>query len=243
MDLDHVPHALAADDELDQSELTAQFRSTAFNNENSQREYRALSYKEIPLSTMKDIYDQKSTPQAISLLRQRTRIRLADLEYKEAWRDPNLAWDLSSHYLDFILCVSNGVGFDALLPNKVNDLQFNFDLDLHQPHRQFASKHANMGLDGTHRMLYIGRVRGKDLGWLILAPNDYFHETPAAMLSNDSKLKGSSVMSAQHYWMIVICLAHFIAKTFSNGNIYCSKEYPNLERFPRQNVEDSTNLL
>jgi len=236
-----VPDALAVDDHLDQHALTDLLRESAFTNQASKAAYKALPYQEVSLNTMKRIYEEQNSRWGYSLLRKRTKINVGDLRYPQ--NDPMLAFDLRTHFLDFMLCVSNDVGFDALLPNLINDLNFHFDLDLHQPHRQFSFKHAEIGLDGSNRMLYIGRVRGKDLAWLIMAPNSYFHETPAAMLASHANPLKSSALPVNHYWMMVMCFAHFYAKTFPTGAVYCSDSYPDLTIHAGDHVNGVTNIL
>ena len=44
----------------------------------------------------------------------------------------DLAWTMDRHYLDLLICVGNGLGLGAILPNVQVDHTFEMTLDLKQ---------------------------------------------------------------------------------------------------------------
>jgi len=159
--------------------------------------------------------------------------------YKSA--SPDLAWDMSKDFLDFLLVVSAKIGFDAILPNISNDPNFVFHLDLHQPARIFKSKHANVGFSLERCMLYIGTSRGKDNIWMAMAPDEFFDTSGSHRDAFPSS--GPSCLLGRHYWMLVMYLAHVITTAVPAREVYCTDTYPDLSDNPRSNVEATTNLL
>lgn len=236
--LDAVADALAADDGLDQGVINSSLEGS--DDDRAQRKFDDLPFRHVSLKELKDIYESRNARKALNLLRMRTEIALdPDMTYNTD--DPSLAWNVPNHYLDFLLVVSDNIGFDAILPNVPNDPNFVFNLDLHQPTRTFKSKHANVGFSLDRCMLYIGKSRGKDNVWLAMAPEQFF--------SGDGSYRdvhpnnGPTSLAPKHYWMMVMFLAHVIDESLPGQGIYCSEKYPDIHNTPRQNVEGCTNLL
>lgn len=233
--------ALSADDGLDQRVINGALTEGAYDSETQRQKFKDVPFRRVRLSELRANFEGNKTRRALNLMSMRTEIKIDD-EYLHKHDNPNLAWDMSKHYLDFLLVQSASIGFHAILPRVANDLTFIFHLDLHQPCRTFTSKYVDLDFSPDRRLLYIGRSRGKDEVWLAMAPAEYFLKDQALprharMAVLPTSLEGS------HYWMLVMLFAYFLNRKFPGGSIYCTVPYPDLESNPRQNVAASTNIL
>lgn len=240
IDLNHVPPDLSADDGLDQRVINAVLDEGAYDAESQRQKYRDTPFRRVKLSELRHNYERRQTRRALRLMAIRTEIEIDD-EYMYQNDSPDLAWDMSKHYLDFLLVKGSDIGFHAILPNNANDLNFIFHMDLHQPGRTFKSKHAELDFTPDGRLLYIGRSRGKDEVWLAMAPLEYF---------NTTREHGESInpspqqcLAGKHYWMIVMLFAYLHDTAFPGKAIYCTDPYPDLDNEPRLHVTESTNIL
>lgn len=241
MDLNVVQDELAADDGLDQRVINSILDEDAYDEHTQRQRYKDTTFKRVKLSVFRDIFDKKQAHKSFQLMRQRTEIILDDdFTYKS--NNTHLAWDLSQHFLDFLLVVSAKVGFHAILPNTPNDHHFVFDLDLHQPSRVFKAKHADLGFSSERRLLFIGKSRGKDEVWLAMAPLDFFVDDPDRPL-NPTKAVESSCLTGPHYWMLVMYFAFLLHRIFPQKSVFCSNPYPNIDVDPRLRVQIATNVL
>lgn len=243
MELDRVPDDLAADDGLAQAAVNGVLNDTSYQTHMNMNGYKQVPFKRVPLSRYRDIFEGGMAKEAFNLMRQRVEIELdADMVHEPS--NPNLAWDLSKHYLDFLLVVADKCGFGAILPSVENDHHFVFDLDLHQPARPFRMKHGSIGFSIARSMLYIGRSRGKDEVWLAMAPHSYFlpeleRHTPDEVVkrSEPTNLRGP------HYWMIVMYLAYVFNEALPHRPIFCHVPYPAISDKPAREVKLSTSIL
>lgn len=185
---------------------------------------------------------------AFKLLRSRSEI-FVDNKFSYDAHDRDIAYDASRHFLDFLMVLSGRIGFDAFLPNSLNDMTFIFNLDLHQPQRLLNMKHSDLGFTIDRNALFIGRSRGKDMVYLVMAPNSFINEDEPdpddSEIPTPSPTKGRvrTNMAGQHYFMIVMFMAYVFQKHCPNRNVYCHVPYPDLGRNAWRNVRESTNIL
>lgn len=185
---------------------------------------------------------------AFKLLRSRTEIYIDD-DFAYDPHDRRLAYDASEHHLDFLMVLSSRIGFDAFLPNSANDITFTFNLDLHQPQRSLKMKHCDLGFRVDRNALYIGRSRGKDMVYLLMAPNSFIDEDErdddAADLAEDvrPRRRKPSNMLGRHYFMMVIYMAFIFQKHFPRQDVYCHDQYPDIDHQPYKHIRDATNIL
>lgn len=202
------------------------------------------------MSRLRRAYERGIVKPAFDLLRKRTEIYI-DADYK---RDPfseDLAYDLTSHYLDFMLVMGKSIGFDAIMPNTASDLLFVFNLDLHQPHRMLKTKHADLGFSLTGRVLYMGRSRGKDTVWLVMVPNTFLAAQDDGFSDDEDEDEPSRTelpsdktnMEGKHYFMMVMFIAFVFQKYLPNRSVCCYEMYPDLSVNAFRNVKAATNLL
>jgi hypothetical protein len=69
------------------------------------------------LEFYKQMYDNQDSCRAISLLDRRAEINFRNSPFITPCHDPDLAWMPHDHFLDMMICVGDGLGLGALLPN------------------------------------------------------------------------------------------------------------------------------
>ncbi|THG95826.1 hypothetical protein EW026_g5892 [Hermanssonia centrifuga] len=112
----------------------------------------------------------------------------------------DIAWNLSTSFLDLCVCVPRAIGLHALIPpSHVVDIHYAFEIAFSSPHKEYKSRYALLGFDPTGVMLSIGTLRSEEV-WLVLATKDTYHPTPEFP-------PGSSRMSATFYHMVLMFLA------------------------------------
>lgn len=247
--LGDVPDTLRADDAAFQPLIDDSLRETAGDPNRLSTRYEDLPVSRTPLSRYKNIMDGDQLNAAFKLLRARNEIFI-DEEYTYDPQDRRLAYDASEHHLDFLMVLSDRIGFDACLPNSANDITFTFNLDLHQPHRSLNMKHCDLGFPLNRNALYIGRSRGKDMIYLLMAPNTFINDDelddPEDDMSADApppRRRVPSNLSGRHYFMLVMYMAFIFQKHFPRRDVYCHTRYPDIDHQPYRHVRDVTNIL
>lgn len=244
--LGDVPDELRADDGVQQHIVLDALRDAAGDIDVNGPRYEDLPVEQVPLSKLQDIMENGRTNNALKLLQQRTEI-VIDEGFKYSAHSSELAYSLAQHHLDFLMVLSDGIGFDACLPNARNDLTFVFHLDLHQPHRALPMKHVDLGFPVRRNALYIGRSRGKDMVYLLMAPNTFISQDevdPDDIIDPSppaSKLPTN--MTGKHYFMLVMFMAMIFQKHFPDLDVYCHEPYPNIDENAWRNVRNTTNIL
>lgn len=246
--LQEVPDALRTDDAALQPIILDSLRDSAGDPLNSGTRYEDLPVRQVPLSKYKLHMETDNTPAAFKSFHSRSEIFI-DEEFSYDPHDRDLGYRATEHHLDFLMVLSSRIGFDAFLPNSPNDITFIFDLDLHQPHRALPMKHSDLGFPVDHNALFIGRSRGKDMIFLIMAPNSFINEIdPTDDVADDdvpsaAQSRSQTNMSGRHYFILVMYMAFVFHKHFPRRDIYCHERYPDLDLHPWRNVRNSTNLL
>lgn len=244
--LGEVPDELSADDAALQEHIIDSVRNSAGDPDRHAIQYEDLPLKKVYLSSLKEYMEKGWHQSAFRMLHSKSEI-LIDDAYKFDPHGQKVTFDTSEHHLDFLMVLSDRIGFDAFLPNSPNDLTFVFNLDLHQPQRPLKLKHTDLGFPVNGTALYIGRSRGKDLIYLIMAPNTFINQDDLDD-SDDEELLPSkgplhTPMSGKHYWMMVMFLAFVFQKHFPSRDVYCHTPYPDLDVKAYKHVRSATNIL
>jgi len=108
------------------------------------------------LKHLKRIYDQQNAALGLAMLSKRTEVTFLNSQYVTKNTDPDLAWMPDHQYLDLMICVGNGLGLGALLPNLQVHHNYELKFDLRQPFRMFSAKFSKLGFDPMGSMLWIG---------------------------------------------------------------------------------------
>lgn len=238
---------MRAADAAQQHVILDTIRDAAGDNAQDTIRYEDLPLKKVLLSKLRQSFVSHNTDAAINLLRERWEVDF-DVDYRYCPHDPNLAYSFTGHYLDFLLIMSSGRGFAAFVPPQPNDMTFVFHLDLHQPHRALKMKHVDLGFPVNRNALFIGRSRGKDQCYIMMAPNAFINHPPAddpLTYDDPPPTKGPvrTNLTGRHYFMLVMYMAHIYQAHFPDSSVYCTDRYPNVDEHAWRNVHNVTNIL
>jgi hypothetical protein len=224
-DVAATPSHLDAEDGLDQSvALQAACLRNALQQDEADR-FHSRTRKRRPLSYFADVYAKKDGFRALRTLTQRTEINFEDSEYVTRHTDESLAWAVETHFLDLQICVGDGLGLAAMLPNVGTHHALEFRLELRHRTRRFQAKYAKLGFDPTNSMLWIGRSSSGEDAWLAWVPselNDGDDEDVAV-----GSGKEDTMLQEKHYRMTVMFFATMLQR-IGHRDIIVNNEYPSL---------------
>lgn len=237
-DVAAVPSGLDAEDGLAQNvALEAACLQHPFLQDEGERFHNQYR-KRRPLSFFADVYNTKDDERARGTLTQRTEIILDGSEYVTDHADPSLAWSVDSHYLDLQICVGDGLGLAAMLPNIGTHHALEFRLELKHRTRRFQAKYAKLGFEPTNCMLWIGRSSVGEDAWLAWIPqNDIWNNDDHVGLGSG---KEDTTLTAKQYRMTTMFLATML-ENIGLRDIFVLDKYPDLEN--ETDVTFATNLL
>ncbi|KAG0698953.1 hypothetical protein DFH29DRAFT_1002413 [Suillus ampliporus] len=240
-DLADVPSSVEAEDALPQCDV---FESLFVRQDGPQpatRTWEQTKVQSVSLSTLARTFKKDDKATAINLLHRRSVLRLDDDLYYDNDNEM-LAWDGSQHFLDFFLVVGGSVGLHALLPNKLVDHTFSIALNLCLPTRLFRPKFGKLGFDPTGCMMALGKGPSSEL-WLAFCPRENLEDLDCA---NDVPLlserkHGDTRLSASHFRMVVMFLAHALSKNPSLP-IYVMHPYGTDDDLSEWRIKDVSNI-
>lgn len=181
--------------------------------------YESLPLRTVNLSDLERNYTKQRTSAACSMLSHRTRI-LIDPHLMVQPAEDQLVWSSERSAIDFMLCVGDRIGFDAVIPMETNRL-WTVCISLRSPYRDFKCKYGCLGFDPAGRMLHLGQRDGEDI-WLGMLPQSfldgYDEDLPAAYSSGDTR------MTARHYRQIVMVIA-LVLHRMQRRAFYCHNIY------------------
>jgi hypothetical protein len=178
-----------------------------------------------PLAYFQQMYEHKQIYQALSLLSKRTEVDFRGSPHVTTNDDEDLAWNMDRHFLDLMICVGNGLGLGALLPNLQVHHNYEMTLELKQPFRSFSAKFAKLGFDPQGSMQWIGRSPASEDVWLAWVPRaslvEGCEDVPVGSCSGNTQLK------TRHYRMSVMFLSKML-RDIGAQDILVWDEYPSL---------------
>lgn len=207
VDVDHIASALEADDPVTQEELLRAIFQANVIPEAERDSFERLKPVSLRLSRLRDAFKKKQYMQAIQFLDSRTKIKV-DSDLQVDPEDDLLLWSLRDHRLDYLLTVSSSIGLWAATPRTGSDHNFTFNMDFHQPYRNFKGKYGKLGFDPKGRMLYIGTSKNDEV-WLAMAPWTFLDGMADDIAPGH--VTGDTRMSGPHYRMIVMFFAYVLA--------------------------------
>ncbi|KAM6490423.1 hypothetical protein JOM56_014096 [Amanita muscaria] len=244
-DVAHAPAHLEAEDQPHQNiTLTAALCADAAAELQMER-FRRQTKRTVKLDELAMIYRRSDERKALTLLTHRHEISLADSAYVTEHDEEMLAWDVKSHFLDLMICVGNGLGLAAVIPNIGIHHAIEFPLDLHHRTRHFNAKYAKLGFDPKKCMMWIGRSTSGEDAWLAWVPNE--NTGPVAQDVAPSSGKEDTVMSEKHYRIAVMFISCML-KTINYRGITVTTPYPDVTDDPEFNfattaIEPSRRIL
>jgi hypothetical protein len=203
------------------------FQAAVFNADLDQDEednFDCQPKRRRKLEYYKHMYEHQERIHAISSLDRRAEIDFRNSPFVTPSSDPNIAWMPQDHFLDLMVCVSDGLGLGALLPNLTVHHNYEMTVDLSQPYRTFSSKFATLGFDPTGSMHFIGRSPASEDVWMAWAPRIQTHgdETPVG------ESKGSTAMSTHRFRICFMFLVTMLQEIGARGVLVLSR-YPNVD--------------
>ncbi|KAM6490943.1 hypothetical protein JOM56_013563 [Amanita muscaria] len=224
-DVAHAPAHLEAEDQPHQNiTLTAALCADAAAELQMER-FRRQTKRTVKLDELATLYQRSDERKALPLLTHRHEISLEDSAYVTENDEAMLAWDVKSHFLDLMICVGNGLGLAAVIPNIGIHHAIEFPLDLHHRTRHFNAKYAKLGFDPKKCMMWIGRSTSGEDAWLAWVPNE--NTGPVAQDVAPSSGKEDTVMSEQHYRIAVMFISCML-KTINYRGITVTTQYPDV---------------
>lgn len=237
-DVAATPSHMRVEDPMDQSvTLAAACLDQAFQRDEAER-FHNQSTKRKALVYFADLYNRKDSYTAMRMLTHRTQISLDGSEFVTRHDDEALAWEVESHFLDLHICVGDGLGLAAMLPNIGVHHAIEFRLELQYRMRRFQAKYAKLGFDPTNSMLWIGRSALGEDAWIAWVPTN-------ALDASDEDIglgsgKEDTTLSQKHYRMTVMFLAAMLCR-IGHRDIIVPTQYPNVT--DDDEYEHATNLM
>jgi hypothetical protein len=224
-DVAATPGHLETEDGLPQSvALQAACLQTILQQDETER-FHSQVKKRRPLSYFADLYSKKDSERAMMSLSQRTEINLEGSGYVVDHREESLAWEVQSHYLDLQICVGDGLGLAAMLPNVGTHHALEFRMELRYRTRRFQAKYAKLGFDPTNSMLWIGRSSSGEDTWLAWVPNRHDDDDNEGTVTGTGK--EDTILPEKQYRLTVMFLAEMLRR-IGHRDIIVTNRYPNL---------------
>jgi hypothetical protein len=219
-----APDNLLSDDAPSQDHI---FQAAVFNADLDQDEedhFESQPKRRRKLEYYKHMYDRQERIHAISSLDRRAEIDFRNSPFVTPTSDPDMAWMPQDHFLDLMVCVGDGLGLGALLPNLQVHHNYEMTIDLSQPYRTFSSKFAMLGFDPTGCMHFIGRSPASEDVWIAWVPRIQTQrdETPVG------ESKGCTAMSTHRFRVSFMFLVTMLQEIGARGVLVLSP-YPNVD--------------
>jgi hypothetical protein len=193
--------------------------------ERDRNAYYEQPVQRIRLSSLANMHNRSHTTSALALLSKRLNITIDD-KYTVTSNNKNLSWNADQNFIDFFTCVSSCIGLDACIPNQISVHNYEFQLNLRQPIRNFRSKYAQLGFDPVASILWIGRSPTAEDVWFALAPTKCL-EIDSAIVPPGT-CTGSTQLKPFHYRVLVFFIITMLKAARFEG-LYVHSGYPDLE--------------
>jgi hypothetical protein len=169
--------------------------------------YRKLSRVNVSLRDLQDTYNRGDSTRALARLHYVCTLTGVD-EFVVPNDDPNYCFTAPKSFLDYIMVVGSSPGLGVFIPNVHARLDFQVQLDVKNPLKQFRARYGTLGFNPTGSMLCIGSTPTEDM-WIGLAPDTYFDRTLEPF--NLKEKYGDTRLGQAHYRITVIFLAHCLS--------------------------------
>jgi hypothetical protein len=146
----------------------------------------------------------------------------------------NLAWDISQHYLDMMICVGAGLGLGPIIPNQEVNSLYQVDLDFSRRHRAFHAKYCKLGFCPKESMLWIGKTPSTEDIWVAWVPNDESDQ------NDEEEESGNTILSERHYRATVMFFAKMLSQ-IPYRDLFVEDDYPDLT--DKHDFEMASNIM
>jgi hypothetical protein len=233
-----IQDGIISDDAPSQEDVIQGILRAGVIDPNADAHFYDEAVNEVTLSRLEAIYKNGRKEQSMRMLLNRNKICITDGD-TISHNNPFLFWGIHKHYLDFLLVVPKNMGLDAVIPNRIADHNFGFQMTLKHPNRAWLAKNGKLGFAPKGRMLYVGTASGQQV-WLAMAPLEFFGEACPLRLYQGDKETTRDVMPTGRYRRCVIMLASML-QAISFTNIQLNENYPG--RIDSKLWTVSTNIL
>jgi hypothetical protein len=223
-DIALAPENLLSDDAPSQEQV---FQAAIFNADLDQDEEDNFDNQpkcRRKLDYYKNMYNRQECIHAISSLDCRAEITFRNSPFVTPPSSPDMAWMPQDHFLDLMVCVGDGLGLGALLPNLQVHHNYEMTFDLSQPFRTFSAKFAMLGFDPTGSMHFIGRSPASEDVWVAWMPRVQSHDDE----SHVGECKGTTAMSTHHFRLSYMFLVTMLQQIGARDVLVLS-QYPNVD--------------
>lgn len=220
-DLAHIPDTLSIDDSPAQNAALQAVIFAPDSDTDEETRFHAKVPITKSLSYFQKIYDQNETHLALDLITKRMKVDYRSDRYLTPTDSNAIAWDINSHYLDMMVCVGNGLGLGAIMPNQAINSLYQVDLDFGHRTRNFHTKHAKLGFNPKNAMLWVGQTPSREDIWIAWIPKLRIDDNEQ---DDDSK---NTILSERHYRATVLFFADMLSK-IPYRDIIVRDQYPDL---------------
>ncbi|KZP04664.1 hypothetical protein FIBSPDRAFT_904100 [Athelia psychrophila] len=113
-------------------------------------------------------------------------------------------------------------------------MTFVFHLDLHQPHHTLKMKHVDLGFLVNCNVLFVGRARGKDQVFIIMAPNHFIFADKQPKIDDDGNTAPKNTGPL---------ITNMAGSSFQSWMSTATTDYPDIDHNTWTNVCSATNIL
>lgn len=216
-----VPSALLADDAPSQNTALQAVTYAPDSDSDEESRFDSQIPKTRSLKLFQRLYNSNNRQLAIDLLSKRMKIDFRSDDLLTSVDANNVAWDLNEHFLDFMVCVGEGLGLGPIIPNQEVNSLYQVSLDFGERYRVFHARYAKLGFCAKHSMLWIGKTPASEDIWIAWVPKNGGDE------DEDDKDSSTTVLSQRHYRLTVILFAKMLTK-IGYRDITVMDEYPDL---------------
>ena len=244
VDIAEIPDALFSPDAPNQSAVALYGLGHEDSNElyEEAERFKHRGVKAVRLEYMQRMYDQKQHAQCLGLLSKRTSIDWRNSDLVSQPRDLGNAvnWRVTKHFIDMIVAVPRGIGLGAMLPHVINDLTWQFTLDVAKNKaRNFDMVHAKLGFDPSNRMLWVGKTCMEEDVWIAMIPNTFEADDTPVLDELEHAGKRCTRLEDLHRNILLVFLSYVLQK-IRHRHIHLRETYPDLDP---DSLEASSGLL
>lgn len=244
VDIAEIPDALFSPDAPKQTDAALYGLGPEDNNELHEEAERFSQRvpRHLRLEDMQKAYSQKQSAQCLGLLSNRIKVdwRTSALVSRPRDLGDAVNWRVTKHFIDMVVAVPRGIGLGAMLPGIINDLTWQFTLDVSRNQaRNFEMVHAKLGFDPSNRMLWVGKTcMGEDV-WIAMIPNTFEADDAAVLNELERSGKRCTRLKEVHRNILLVFLSYMLQK-IGLRHIHLRKTYPDLDN---NSLEASSGLL
>ena len=220
-DLSQIPATLTVEQCPSQNTALLVVNFAPDSNTDEERWFNAPVHQTKSLSYFQRLYEEEHSHTALDLLSRHMKIDFQSQNYTTDNDLMTIAWDLNEHYLDMMVCIGNGLGLGAMIPNQAINSLYQVDLDFSHPIQNFTTRYADLGFNPKNSMLWIGKMPTSEDVWIGWVPKKASEDE-----EEESDIKNTR-LSQHHYRATVMFFARMLS-LIGYRDIIVRDHYPDL---------------